>query len=291
MQCFNPVCIKCDGDEFHSSGFRFVPCGKCSACISNRRKSWFVRLAFEQQAHKKSYFVTLTYNDDHLPYGLDSDYNYLPVVSRRDVQLFFKRLRTYLKDKIRYYCVSEYGPTTLRPHYHFLIFCSCGADDFRVAVDNAWSIKEYGKRESIGFFKIDAITPKRINYVTKYVNLRTKLPDFLKQHYPPFTLMSKNLGLNFLTEQMIDYYCNCSLDDVLKVRVNNRFYTLPRYYRERLFTNNFVRDVIEQRKKRDFSKYSNMSDEEFIDEAREIFQSFKSFNDYVQKNLYKNRTI
>ena len=45
--------------------------------------------------------------------------NRIPYVCNRDLDLFFKRLRSYYPDeKLRYYAVSEYGPTSFRPHWH-----------------------------------------------------------------------------------------------------------------------------------------------------------------------------
>lgn len=241
--------------------------------------------------HSNSYFVTLTYNEKFVPNALDSDNNAVSVVSRRDVQLFFKRLRQNIPNEFRYYCVSEYGPNTLRPHYHFLIFCSCSFEDFQLAVERSWSVKIGDKREPMGFIKIGEITPARLNYVTKYVNLKTKLPKWIKDNYPPFTLMSKNLGDNFLTDEMVDYYCNCSLDSKLKVMVNGRYYSMPRYYRERIYTNVFVHDLIDRFISIGSEKYKYLTDSEILDFAKRKFNSMMLFNEYVQKNLYKNREI
>ena len=49
--------------------------------------------------------------------------NRIPYVCNRDLDLFLKRLRSYYPDeKIRYYALSEYGPTSFRPHWHLLLF-------------------------------------------------------------------------------------------------------------------------------------------------------------------------
>lgn len=49
--------------------------------------------------------------------------NRIPYVCNRDLDLFLKRLRSYYPDeKICYYAVSEYGPTSFRPHWHLLLF-------------------------------------------------------------------------------------------------------------------------------------------------------------------------
>ena len=48
--------------------------------------------------------------------------NRIPYVCNRDLDLFLKRLRSYYPDeKLRYYAVSEYGPTSFRPHWHLSI--------------------------------------------------------------------------------------------------------------------------------------------------------------------------
>lgn len=287
MQCLNPIAITVEADEYHSSGRQFVPCGKCPACLSNRRQVWHVRLALEQLFHDNSYFVTLTYNDKNLNYALDNNNNSVPVVSRRDVQLFFKRLRSYLPSKFRYYCVSEYGPNTLRPHYHFIIFCSCGYNTFSSLVEKAWSLN--GK--SIGFSKVDFVTSARIGYVTKYVQLKTKIPDFLKENYPPFTLMSKNLGLDYLSSDILDYYSKCSLEKCLSIRVEGKNFYLPRYFIERIYTKDFVYKLRSYLRSKKDSTFSHHSDEELLDYAHSKSLGDKSFCDRINKNLYKNRKL
>lgn len=63
--------------------------------------------------HEHNSFVTLTYDDDHLP--LDGSLNY------PDVQLFLKRTRKRLKP-FRFFLSGEYGEVTNRPHYHVCFF-------------------------------------------------------------------------------------------------------------------------------------------------------------------------
>lgn len=69
----------------------------------------------EAKLHAQNSFITLTYDDDHLPEFNNLDKEAMP--------LFFKRLRKALSPKkIRFYYVGEYGDQTGRPHYHALIF-------------------------------------------------------------------------------------------------------------------------------------------------------------------------
>ena len=47
----------------------------------------------------------------------------MQTLRKRDYQLFMKRLRkAFPNDKIRFYAAGEYGPKTLRPHYHAILF-------------------------------------------------------------------------------------------------------------------------------------------------------------------------
>lgn len=59
-------------------------------------------------------FLTLTYDDKHLP----ADYSvHVPVH-----QKFIRALRDSVAQKIRFFACGEYGDQDLRPHYHYLIF-------------------------------------------------------------------------------------------------------------------------------------------------------------------------
>lgn len=59
-------------------------------------------------------FLTLTYDDEHLPEDLSVDV--------RAMQLFLKRLRKRFGSGIRFVYCGEYGETTERPHYHAILF-------------------------------------------------------------------------------------------------------------------------------------------------------------------------
>lgn len=95
-----------------------VPCGKCPICLSKKRQKWLVRLQSEFKYCLSAYFVTLTYDDEHMPIK-----NGMQSLCKRDVQLFMKRLRKSTKGyKLKYYLCSEYGSHTMRPHYHMILY-------------------------------------------------------------------------------------------------------------------------------------------------------------------------
>ena len=104
-----------------------IPCGQCIECRLNSAREWSLRCGLECQAHPfRSWFLTLTYDDAHIPLieGLDphtGDAGLIQNLSKRDCQLFFKRLRSD-GFSFRYFLCGEYGETTFRPHYHALFF-------------------------------------------------------------------------------------------------------------------------------------------------------------------------
>lgn len=88
-----------------------VPCGKCRGCRLDRCRSWADRMIFELDHSKKAVFLTLTYDDEHVPAFLNMETGEINLtLQQRDFQNFMKRLRKQFKDKdLRYYAVGEYG--------------------------------------------------------------------------------------------------------------------------------------------------------------------------------------
>lgn len=124
MTCPTPLHLK-SGD--------LVPCGKCLVCRVNRRNGWNVRLQWERVAHKQARFVGLTYSDEHLPFAyMKSRTKSTPggmtktlhaTLDPRHFDSFISSLRYSLRPlRLRYYGIGEYGPKTHRPHYHIHIF-------------------------------------------------------------------------------------------------------------------------------------------------------------------------
>jgi len=59
-----------------------LPCGQCIGCRLERSRQWAMRCIHEAQLHQNNCFITLTYDDEHLPKDLSLDH--------RDFQLFFR---------------------------------------------------------------------------------------------------------------------------------------------------------------------------------------------------------
>lgn len=105
-----------------------IRCGKCYGCRMDKSKEWANRCLLELQDHDSAYFVTLTYDQEHVPisyYPHPETGEAQPVLTLRkdDFQKFMKKLRKRVApDLLRYFACGEYGSNTQRPHYHAIIY-------------------------------------------------------------------------------------------------------------------------------------------------------------------------
>lgn len=90
-----------------------LPCGKCDECLSLRSFGWATRAKHEISTHEDNCFLTLSYDDDHLPSHL---------ILKDPFQKFMKKLRDKTKKKLKYMVSHEYGTYSFRPHHHCIIF-------------------------------------------------------------------------------------------------------------------------------------------------------------------------
>lgn len=147
------LCIRRDEQTF--------PCGQCHPCRVNARRVWTSRLLLESRAHPHSLFVTLTYDDDHIPTTKRHDATLKP----RDLQLWLKRLRKIRAT--RFFAVGEYGDETWRPHYHAILFGYWPEAELRQVgrfrvhpiVQETWAK---------GFTSAEPMTPERAAYAAGY---------------------------------------------------------------------------------------------------------------------------
>lgn len=234
MACFSPISIV-DPKGNHPSQRILVPCGKCLDCLSVRRDSWTIRLKHELRNSISAHFITLTYDDDSLVFN---DLGY-PIVVKKDVQDFMKRLRKRVEpNKIRYFCVSEYGENTLRPHYHMILFNFPLNLDLYKTLEQTWSL---------GHFHIGKVTQASIHYTTKYClayedeEFRDAITD-VERRERPFMLCSRRpaIGSNYLSDKNIDYHKNGLKNYLVD---SGRKIPLPRYYRERIFDDDEIMKI------------------------------------------------
>lgn len=285
LRCMRPIRVEHNGFYFH------VGCGKCAVCRKKRSNEWYVRLVEESKQHVCNLFITLTYDDDHLNY-----FNGTPCLVKRDVQLFMKRFRKHLYElygikNLKYFLVGEYGPDTLRPHYHALIFGLPAKWNFVRNFDiNTQLLKIWQK----GFVRVGKLNDQRIKYCAKYCTYATTLPDkyklkeiidnkghVIKNPLRVFTCCSKYIGIGFLTIKMINYYKSSRN---LLYKTNGYDYPLPRYYREKIFTReemeeNFIMAMAS------IASYNMACDLVYKDNKRAYFSDVKRLHEQFIKKI------
>lgn len=186
MACFDPYFGRPRNDAYRVP----LPCGHCEYCRWRQSRLWTFRLAVELDAwHNRALYVTLTYDDDHLPDGAN--------LKRSHISGFFKRLRYYLgKDvKIKYYACGEYGDRYGRPHYHAIIY---GLDESHIpCLKLAWRFGMVRKPSAVrGTEAISYVC----GYVQKKLGKQSTHREFYGDREPFFANMSKGLGLGLVNK-------------------------------------------------------------------------------------------
>lgn len=229
MKCDSPVNIR-DPADLSKKRYIAVPCGRCSTCLLRKRSDWTIRIKEELKNSIGSAFVTLTYQTKFLPVTENGEIT----LSKRDLQLFLKRLRKHISFK--YYAVGEYGSERNRPHYH-IIFLGIGNDSlyFQKLVEKCWS----QDGELIGRIDSGYGSGASINYTAGYIINRY---DFVNSEIqPPFSLTSKSLGVSYV-DKMRDWHSQ-DLNRQYVPGENGSKYPLPRYYKNKLFTDEQKRKI------------------------------------------------
>lgn len=196
MQCSNPF-MRVDSTlkplsylkkRRITQNFKYAfPCGQCLNCRINQSRLWANRIVLEQKASRHSYFVTLTYDDEHLPYN---DYNE-PILVKSHLQKYIKRIRKGHHAKLRYFAVGEYGSHTWRPHYHLTIFTQ--SDFSENLLEKKWADSE---GNPLGFSFVGDVSPQSANYIAGYIKKKA-LPSYRDElgiRPPEFSTMSKQNG-------------------------------------------------------------------------------------------------
>lgn len=223
-------------DPLHASKVfrKDVGCGKCLACRINKRREWTLRLCHEEIFSETAYFVTLTYDEDHLP----RDDNDNPCVLKRDVQLFMKRLRRVCSGHdLRFFLNSEYGSLG-RPHYHMLLFNAPESFMFegslliRRGKSVGFTSPNLKKVWGNGSVEFGIASKERAGYCAKYFIDRKEIDEIL---VPNFSLMSLKPGIGFAYQEKIhDKVKAYGLFGCLNSC--GTYVSLPRYYRSKIFS-------------------------------------------------------
>lgn len=228
--CYQPIQIK--NPKFGEPGqeqYLLVNCRQCLECRQKRANEWAVRCMAEAKKFDHNCFITLTYEKSPI------------LLVKRDLQLFFKRLRKAIAPvKIKFFAVGEYGSQHHRPHYHAIIFGYDFPDKY------LWSKSKRGhtiyrsstleKVWTFGNSTIQSVTYDSCAYCALYSSpQKYEMPVYLRS-VPEFNLMSKNLGTDFLLDNMPKYL---QTDEIW---YNGHKINIPQYILNKYFGDGIKRD-------------------------------------------------
>lgn len=268
MPCYNPIVAFKDYDSGLTDNGKFmyrlngrydpdylslaprgdvikIPCGKCLGCRLDYSRRWADRMYLEfLSTGEKAIFVTLTYDDDHIPGVFDSETGELLNYSlcKRDGQLFFKSLRkAFYPRTLRYYLCGEYGGRTRRPHMHCIIFGLDLREDFPLRDYRGhndlgqcyFSSPILSKIWKNGFHCISDVSYKTMAYVSRYVMKKVYHLEEPDDAEPEFCTMSRRPGIGaYYFEQHPDI---CSKDHIyFNDGSTNYKISVPKYFLKKM---------------------------------------------------------
>ena len=232
IMCYTPIHLK-NGT---------FPCGKCFECRSKRVREWSFRIAMEASLYEKNCFVTLTYDDKHLPSDKKIHYE--------DVQKFLKRLRKKI-GYVRFFACGEYGARFARPHYHIILFGYCPDDLVYFFTDN----------QGDNIYQSSFISDIwKQGYITVGVNLNIKTAKYcakyLQKGVDPCLRMSLKPGIGW---QAFDLSALASD----KIYIDGSYIKIPNYFLRKLgeapcYTD-IIQNIKDNRVKNALSAYTDIN--------------------------------
>lgn len=187
-----------------------ISCRYCQGCRLSRIAQWQDRVEIESQYYRHFSFITLTYDDFHLPFGLPGmsikeaiNAGYKPSTRNEHVTKFFYNVRyrvnkdpkTYAPFGYKYLCTTEYGEKTERPHVH-IIFLGLDFLTCRKIFSDSWPY---------GDVMILPVLDGGIRYVLKYIQEESFDEDQVAKYQsqgrmPPKFRVSQGMGFRWFYE-------------------------------------------------------------------------------------------
>lgn len=256
-----------------------LPCGQCIGCRLERSRQWAIRCVHEASLFENNCFITLTYDNEHLP----SDKG----LHVSEFQKFMKRLRKSQKGMepvedngkirypIRFFHCGEYGEQCLncglskklckcesfvkqigRPHFHACLFNFDFKDKELLRIskngDEYYASKTLEKLWPKGISLIGDVTFESAAYVARYITKKVNGPK-KEGHYERYDTECAGEGVEVHSE-----YTTCS-------RRPGVGYAWYQKYRDETYRDDFV--ICRGRKVRPPKAYDKIFQQEKVREA------------------------
>lgn len=170
-----------------------VPCGQCVGCRLDYSREWAARILMECKEYKNNWFLTITYDPEHVPFGHTINKETGELIENmtlvpKDLQDFLKRLRRsweydYRHKGIRFFACGEYGEKYGRPHYHLCVMNLPIPDEELEFMftnhegDQIFNCEKIRKIWGKGLISVGQVTFNSAAYVARYIMKKQKGPD------------------------------------------------------------------------------------------------------------------
>lgn len=254
--------------RYGSSHLLTLPCGKCLNCLMARANTWAVRCCLEASLYDQNYFVTLTYDDLHIPFTSK--------MVKKDFQDFIKRLRKEFPG-VRYFACCERGEHTQRLHIHAILF-NLQLKDLKYVgkreVGYCWKSASLERIWSKGLTDLGEVSLQSCRYVARYAQKKLTNPNTKNDEWLVMSL-KPGIAQRYFEEHFQDIYDT----DYIYFNFGNKTRVKPPRYFDKLL------------ERIDSQYYEKIKTERIKNINLSLFDSLMRYNMKHAEDLYAQEEI
>ena len=270
----------------------YYPCGRCEACLRNRRNEKALRAYLESLSHEYNSFLTLTYSDDNLPKNKQG----IPTIKKDHLDAAIKRIRSLFHETpIRVLASAEYSQVG-RPHFHLCLF-GLSPDNFCLHTRHYHNsshgiVLEDFKSWPYGGCLVAPFDIKMAFYVAKYLVKSQKSKEEYEQLgiEPECLYQSRRPALG-------KEYCIKNRDRLLKdgfIRCKGMKFALPRYFLDNILNDGSddyqqLKDRLAEKANTGYGKYIKELNNQFKGSGKHVLQQISEEAKAREKTLMKGK--